>query len=140
MDSYQKWKQLGQPTDYLMDCWLASQSSNVALADQNSWAAMWLIGLENDDPVRAWNCLVLAAKDDRFSKDNLGLLAAGPLEGLLSKHGKDYIERVEQQAVANPRFAWMLGGVWQSEMSGDVGRRVKLVWDRRGWDGIPEQA
>ena len=140
MDSYQRWKELGGPTSFLMDCWLASKSADVELAEQNAWAAMWLIGLEDDDPDRAWDCLVLAAEDDRFSKDNLGLLAAGLLEDLLSKRGQDYIGRVEQLALSSPRFAWMLGGVWRAQMSDDVWRRVNLVWDRRGWDGVPAQA
>lgn len=140
MDSYQKWKELGQPIDFLMDCWLASQSPDAVLAEDNSWAAMWLIGLEDDDPDSAWKCLVLAAEDDRFSNLSLGLLAAGLLEGLLSNRGYEFIDRVEAHALSSQRFAWMLGGVWRAEMSDDVWKRVNLVWNRRGWDGIPLQA
>jgi hypothetical protein len=140
MDSYKRWQELGKPTDYLIDCWLDSQSRDAILAEQNYWAAMWLGGLENDDPELAWKFLVLAAADDRFSNENLGLLAAGPLEGLLSKRGHHFIDRVEQEAATSKRFAWMLGGVWQAEMTEEIWQRVNLVWDRRGWDGIPADA
>src|SRR5450432_2495090 len=42
-----------------------------------------------------------------------GVTSAAPS----SFHGQDFIERVEVQAKTNPRFAWMLGGVWQFQMS-----------------------
>jgi hypothetical protein len=48
------------------------------------------------------------------------------------------IERVETEARSNPLFAKLLGGVWQNEMPDHIWRRVQAVWDRRGWDGIPE--
>jgi hypothetical protein len=66
------------------------------------------------------------------------VLSAGPIEDLLSEFGEQYIERVEDKARKDPAFAKLLGGVWQSSMSDEVWVRLQAVWDRRGWDGIPE--
>nr|WP_156089043.1 hypothetical protein [Paucibacter sp. KBW04] len=49
-----------------------------------------------------------------------------------------FIERVEQLARQDPVFAWTLGVVWQCQMTDEIWARVQQVWDRRGWDGIPE--
>jgi hypothetical protein len=140
MNTYQRWEELGRPIDYLMECWLASQSSDAGAKEENSWADTEPWEEAQRDPERAWECILFAVTDSRFSADHLGLLAAGALEELLSSHGQDFIERVELQAKTNPRFAWMLGGVWQLQMSAEIWQRVQSVWDRRGWDGIPAEA
>ncbi|HUV96794.1 MAG TPA: hypothetical protein VMV98_04925, partial [Acidobacteriaceae bacterium] len=59
-------------------------------------------------------------------------------EDLLAKHCEIFIDRVEAEARKDPRFAKLLGGVWQNKMSDAVWKRVQAAWDRRGWDGIPE--
>jgi hypothetical protein len=66
------------------------------------------------------------------------VLSAGPLEDLLAKHGPAYIDRIKSMARSNSEFARLLGGVWQNRMPQDIWERVHKVWDRRGWDGIPE--
>jgi hypothetical protein len=66
------------------------------------------------------------------------VLSAGPLENLLALHGEGFIDRVESEAQRDPSFAKLLGGVWKNRMSDEVWQRVQAVWDRRGWDGIPE--
>ena len=63
------------------------------------------------------------------------VLAAGPLENLLSQHGESLITKVEFTARNNRKFANLLGGVWQQSMSDEVWNRVQKVWDRSGWDG-----
>ncbi len=67
-----------------------------------------------------------------------GVHAAGPIEDLLDKYGEKFIERVEKQAKADPVFARVVGGVWKSGMSLEVWERLQGVWDRRGWDRIPD--
>lgn len=91
----------------------------------------WLV---EDYPEQAWLAILAALEDPRM-ESSLGVLAAGPLEDLLSLHGEVFILRVEEMTRSNPKFAWLLGGVWQSQMTEDVWRRVQDVWDRRGWDG-----
>ena len=56
----------------------------------------------------------------------------------MAKNGERFINRVEAEARKNPMFAKLLGGVWKNRMTDDIWLRVQAVWDRRGWDGIPE--
>ena len=140
MNTYQRWKDLGRPTDYLMECWLASQSADPHIKEQNEWAFMEPADEARENPDRAWEYILFAAHDQRFSEHHLGVMAAGALEDLLSYHGPAFIDRVEQMAKTDHRFAWMLGGVWRFEMSDEIWDRVQAVWDRRGWDGIPAEA
>ena len=90
-----------------------------------------------DHPEHAWQA-ILGAMENPAAKPYLGVLAAGPLEDLLSRHGPAFIERVETEARSSPDFAWMLGGVWKHTMPEEIWLRVQVVWDRRGWDGIPK--
>lgn len=102
-----------------------------------------LIGFDEFDwvvrehPEYAWQVILAALEDPRL-EPFLGILAAGPLEDILSYHGEAFIERVQAEAMANPRFAWLLGGVWQFLMPEKIWLCVQAVWDRREWDGIPK--
>jgi hypothetical protein len=87
-------------------------------------------------PELAWRAILDALSQPRM-EPHLATLAGGPLEDLLSLHGESFIERVEAEARANLKFAWLLGGVWQHTMSEEIWLRVQSVWDRRGWDGVP---
>jgi hypothetical protein len=66
------------------------------------------------------------------------VLSAGPIEDLLAQHGDAFIDRVEIEARRDPSFAKVLGGVWQNSMSDEVWKRLQTVWDRKGWDDLPE--
>lgn len=131
MNTLKRWEELGQPIDYLMECWLASQSSDAQMKEENCWAVMEPSDEARENPERAWACLLFAVADARFSNAHLGLLAASTLEDLLSFHGPQFIERVEHQAGIDSRFASMLGGVWRFQMSEDIWQRVQSVWDGR---------
>jgi hypothetical protein len=52
--------------------------------------------------------LAMATYDDPLF---LGLIAAGPLEDILSVHGDDILARIVTEARHTPRFRWMLSGV-----------------------------
>jgi hypothetical protein len=95
-----------------------------------------VVDMTHDRPEEAWAFVlaVLAADDSTRVMENL---AAGPLEDLLVYHGPAVIERVEAEARTNPKFAFLLGGVWKNAIADDIWDRVRAVWDRRGWDGIP---
>jgi hypothetical protein len=88
-------------------------------------------------PQRAWRTILLIWSMDQSAR-TIQRLSAGPLEDLLAKHGDEMIETIEAEALRNPRFAKLLGGVWKNRMTNEVWARVRAVWDRRGWDGIPE--
>ncbi|KQV59493.1 DUF6869 domain-containing protein [Duganella sp. Root336D2] len=139
MDSYDRWKQLGRPVGYLMECWLAAQSPDPQVKEEYGWAFMEPVDDARDNPERAWEYILFAANDPRFSGHHMGVMAAGALEDLLSHHGPAFIDLVEKEAQTNPRFAWMLGGVWKLQMSDEIWNRVQAVWNRRGWDGTPAE-
>ena len=76
-------------------------------------------------PEHQWQFILAAIA--HASEDELGDIAAGPVEHLLGKHGDRYIEEVEQRAEADPKFARMLSGVWKYTMSEDVWARVEAL-------------
>jgi hypothetical protein len=88
------------------------------------------------EPEELWQFILLVHRKDQ-SPAIQQVLSAGPLEDLLATYGQVFIERIEREAVADPAFAQLLGGVWKSRLSDHVWARVQVVWDRRGWDGIP---
>lgn len=61
------------------------------------------------------------------TEDDLGHIAAGPIEGLLGWHGPAWIEYVEAEARLNPKFARAMTGVWKYMIPDDVWERIKLV-------------
>jgi hypothetical protein len=104
--------------------------------DESDWATD-LYDLTYDDSETLWK-LILAIHSKDQSPTIQQVLSAGPVEDLLDKHGADFISRIEIEARRDPAFAKLLGGVWKSGMSEDIWLRLQAVWDRRGWDGIPE--
>ena len=136
VNSYHRYKQLGYPIDYLMECWARGWSEDPVEKEEYGWACMEPVDDARDNPERAWHCILQALKSPACA-DHYGVLAAGPLEDLLSWHGSAFIDRVEARAKEDPEFATLLGGVWRFEMTDEIWERVQKVWDRRGWDGIP---
>ena len=128
-------------TEQLVDGWLTYQhaSDESGIGPENLLSAeSEVMDLTYDDPEALWRFIVCAIRDRRSDEVQVReVLAAGPLEDLLTKSGPNFIDRVEAEARTNPRFASLLGGVWQNSMSDDIWDRVRKVWDRRGWDGIP---
>jgi hypothetical protein len=117
--------------------WAAAQRSGADTTELTGWMEFnWAV---EEDPEHAWSAILAALEDPRMEA-SLDVLAAGPLEDLLSLHGDRFIERVERTARSDPKFAWLLGGVWQSKMTLDIWARVQAVRDERGWDGVPANA
>lgn len=98
------------------------------------WANDKVMDLTFEEPNKLWD-IILAVLAKKPSNSVLEILAAGPLEDYLAKLGESVIDRVEEQAKRDPAFASLLGGVWQNEMPEHIWERVRLVWDRSGWDG-----
>ena len=61
----------------------------------------------------------------------IAVLAAGPLEELISCSGRDYIDRIELEAARNPKFRHLLGGVWKASTVDSVWNRIEAVRDSR---------
>lgn len=77
-------------------------------------------------PQQQWK-FILAAVSLAGSDDELGHIAAGPIEHLLAWHGKDWIDSVDQQAAKDPTFARALTNVWRNQMTDDVWARVQTL-------------
>ncbi len=87
--------------------------------DSHVWAFSELVELVCHNPERAWQ-IILVLSEQTLDPDFTALLAAGPMEDLLSDHGPAFIDRVEERAATDPKFNHMLGGVWRLEMTEDV--------------------
>lgn len=64
---------------------------------------------------------------DAQTDEQLGAIAAGPLEHLMSKFGADYIDCVEVRADADPRFRTAVGHMWQYRIADDVWARLQAL-------------
>lgn len=64
---------------------------------------------QEDDPERAW--IVTKELLNRAPDSALGYIAAGPLEDLISFHGLEFIDRLEEYASRSPRVAKALDAV-----------------------------
>jgi hypothetical protein len=73
-----------------------------------------------------WTFIQVAVEHAR-SDDQLGAIAAGPLEHLLGHHGDEYIGSVENLASASVSFARTLTGMNQYMMSESTWVRVQRM-------------
>jgi len=113
----------------IVTAWIAAEEAAPKSPEReaNSWAIeqvmFWALDREGE---HLWQ-LITAAYKREVSDKTFSLLAAGPLEDLLAKQGPEFIERVEELARKDPRFNYLLGGVWRSTMTDDVWRRVEAA-------------
>jgi hypothetical protein len=88
----------------------------------------WALEGEAD---RLW-LFILTTYRRNISERVISVLAAGPLEDLLARHGSIFIARVEELARQDQKFNFLLGGVWQNTMADEVWMRVqaarKEIW------------
>jgi hypothetical protein len=122
----------------LADAWISYRHALDGSGDREkySWATD-LYELEYHEPETLWLLILEIHRRDK-SVAVQQVLSAGPIENLLALHGENFIERVEAEAQKDPTFAKVLGGVWKNRMKDAIWDRLQAVWDRRGWDGIPE--
>jgi hypothetical protein len=121
---------LSLATDWIAH-WEAPEGS--VEKDELAWTADKEWELVREAPHDAWK-LVLAVVQLAPPQPVLAALSAGPVEDLLTYHGDKMIDTVEAEARRDPRFAHVLGGVWQNSLSDTVWARVQAVWNRQGWD------
>jgi hypothetical protein len=111
--------------------------------DWDAFASAWILQLRGESSsdrdygqtVVMMNFTATSAQQWQFiqaamrvaSDEELGHIAAGPIEHLLGKHGEEYIDAVERMAEADPKFARMLLGVWRHMMSDEVWSRVEAL-------------
>jgi hypothetical protein len=113
-------------------------------ADWDTFARAWLAELRgdaNDDSdmgqhvvmmnftstaEHQWSFITAAIRHAK-TDDELGHIAAGPVEHILGKHGDDYIDRVEEMSASNPQFKKMMRSVWKHLMNDNVWGRVQAI-------------
>ena len=101
-----------QPIKDIVAAWFGGDSS--------------LLEVCTDQPECAW-VAVLEILQRNLSSDEEALLAAGPLENLLALHGGVFIDRVERAAASDPRFNYLLGGVWRSGIPEEIWNRIQAA-------------
>ena len=115
--------------DRIVSAWIAGQQAKRGSpeSESNWWAISevsdWALTGEGD---RLWEFILAAYKRDLPDKV-VAVLAAGPLEDLLAKQGAEFIDRVEELARKDPKFNYLLGGVWRSNMTAQVWQRVQSI-------------
>jgi hypothetical protein len=107
-------------------------------ASPHFWAFSMLDNIVTDFPDEALLVISEILKLDASSAI-IPSLAAGPVEDLLTRHGSMMIEKVEAEALRNPSFRNLLGGVWQNKMPSEIWERICAIRDRRGWDEEPRE-
>jgi len=108
--------------DQLVTKWLSGEDYSMAEA----------IIYPRADPETAWEA-VLRIMQHHLSDKQRALLAGGPIESLLSWHGKQFIDRIEAEAKRSPDFSHILGGVWKQDMPDEIWRRVESARGGKVW-------
>ena len=115
--------------DRIATAWIAVQQAKRGSPEYeaNWWAISEVLDWALDgDGDRLWEFILEVYKRDLPDKV-VGVLAAGPLEDLLAKRGVDFIDRIEELARKDPRFNYLLGGVWRNTMTDEVWQRVQAI-------------
>ncbi|APG61534.1 hypothetical protein LPB140_00260 [Sphingorhabdus lutea] len=79
----------------------------------------------------SWDVIVsiIKASDDEYIIANV---AAGPLENFIAKLGHKSLNKIENEALNSPRFAYALRGVWQNLTPDDVWERITMIVKKTG--------
>ena len=113
----------------VVDAWIAGESASRGSPEyETNW---WAISEVSDWSLERngellWR-FILAAYKRNLPDKVIAVLAAGPVEDLLAKEGPDFIDRVETLARQDPKFNYLLGGVWRNTMTDDVWQRVENI-------------
>jgi len=113
----------------LARAWIEQYSKSDRDRDDNFFALMdFERDLREDDPDRAID-LILEILKLETNPVLLSMLAAGPLEDVISTKT---IDRIEREAAANSRFRDLLGGVWYFRAPDELKARLDaLIGDNR---------
>jgi hypothetical protein len=113
----------------LVNAWIIADGAHSGSPEHESnwWAISqvidWAMDRQGED---LWRFITAAYKHD-LSDKTIASLAAGPLEDLLVKQGPEFIDRVEELARKDPKFNYLLGGVWRSTMTEEVWQRIQTA-------------
>jgi hypothetical protein len=124
----ERWERLGPAAwDAFAQAWIAELRGTPTDPESDVGQAVVMMNF-TARPAQQWQFILAAVA--HAADEELGHIAAGPLEHLLGKHGAEYIGEVERRAAADPKFARMLAGVWKYMMTDDVWARVEALKQR----------
>ena len=113
----------------IVDAWIAAEYAEERSPEResNPWAIEQVLdwSLERRGE-HLWRFILAVYRRD-LSDKAVAVLAAGPVEDLLAKQGPEFIDRVEELARKDPKFNYLLGGVWQNMMSAEIWQRVQAA-------------
>jgi hypothetical protein len=117
-------------TPELARAWVEQYSKSERDRDDNFFTMMdYERDLREEDPDKAID-LILAILKIESNPVLLSLLAAGPLEDVISM---ETIDRIEQEAAANKRFHDLLGGVWYYRAPAELKARLDALVGENRW-------
>jgi hypothetical protein len=124
----ERWERLG-PSDWdaFARAWIAELRGTPEESESDVAESVVMMNF-TARPEQQWQFILAAVA--RASDEELGHIAAGPVEHLLGKHAEEYIAEVERRAASDPKSARMLAGVWKYMMSDDVWARVQALKER----------
>jgi len=114
----------------LARAWIEQYSKSDRDRDDNFFTLMdFERDLREEDPDRAID-VILAILDIETNPVLLSMLAAGPLEDVISMRT---IDRIEREAAANKRFHDLLGGVWYFRAGDELKARLDALIGENRW-------
>jgi hypothetical protein len=117
-------------TAELARAWVEQYSKSARDCDDNFFTMMDYEGeLREEDPDRAIDLIVEILKIET-NPVLLSLLAAGPLEDVISM---ETIDRIEREASTNKRFHELLGGVWYYRAPDELKGRLDALVGANRW-------
>ena len=114
----------------LARAWVEQYSKSERDRDDNFFAMMdYERDLREDDPDQAIDLIIEILKIET-NPVLLSLLAAGPLEDVISM---ETIDRIEREAAVNKRFHDLLGGVWYYRAPAELKARLDALIGQNRW-------
>ena len=118
------------PVAELARAWVEQYSKSERDRDDNFFVMMdYERDLREEDPDKAIDLIVEILKIET-NPVMLSLLAAGPLEDVISM---ETIERIEREASVNQRFHDLLGGVWYYRAPDELKARLDALVGQNRW-------
>jgi hypothetical protein len=139
--AYRRDERARRTPQHLLDCeamsvpelaraWVEQYSKSERDRDDNFFAIMdYERDLREEDPDKAIDVIVEILKIET-NPVLLALLAAGPLEDVITM---ETIDRIEREASADKRFHDLLGGVWYYRASDELKARLDALVEGNRW-------
>jgi hypothetical protein len=115
----------------IAEAWLAETKAGVDMESAPLGPAYHQLNrLVDQEPEQALEVIRTAAE---LQNDQMieAVLAAGPLENLIARHGASIIGKLEAAAQASLKFRHLLGGVWPRSNEGGIVERIEALVQER---------